>query len=189
MIGTGQLQCAQDPNAAKQTVRHVFKSPDHLAMTTRRSHLRRCGASATLTAPPWVEDGDPDAAVVEQAGFSTCCCHKGQSERKHHNTCFNADRRCWGNFRGWCGCEGTDIWSIQEISALDTVASHETFRRDGCSLVPPSWNRWQRKTKHEGSIEAYHSADNDNDNDNDTLREVPHPSNEGLALQARVSGS
>ena len=24
------------------------------------------------------------------------------------------------------------------------------------------------------------------DNDNDTLREVPHPSNEGLALQARV---
>ena len=26
----------------------------------------------------------------------------------------------------------------------------------------------------------------DNDNDNDTLREVPHPSNEGLALQARV---
>ena len=29
---------------------------------------------------------------------------------------------------------------------------------------------------------------NDNDNDNDTLREVPHPSNEGLALQARVSG-
>ena len=31
--------------------------------------------------------------------------------------------------------------------------------------------------------------DNDNDNDNDTLREVPRPSNEGLALQARVSGS
>ena len=30
--------------------------------------------------------------------------------------------------------------------------------------------------------------DVDNDNDNDTLREVPHPSNEGLALQARVSG-
>ena len=27
---------------------------------------------------------------------------------------------------------------------------------------------------------------NDTDNDNDTLREVPHPSNEGLALQARV---
>ena len=30
--------------------------------------------------------------------------------------------------------------------------------------------------------------DNDNDNDNDTLREVPHWSDEGLALQARVSG-
>ena len=30
--------------------------------------------------------------------------------------------------------------------------------------------------------------DNDNDNDNDTLRGVPHLSNEGLALQARVSG-
>ena len=32
------------------------------------------------------------------------------------------------------------------------------------------------------------TAHNDNDNDNDTLREVPHRSNEGLALQARVSG-
>ena len=32
------------------------------------------------------------------------------------------------------------------------------------------------------------SSDNDNDNDNDTLREVPHRSIEGLALQARVSG-
>ena len=31
-------------------------------------------------------------------------------------------------------------------------------------------------------------AHRDNDNDNDTLREVPHPSNEGLALQARVYG-
>ena len=31
-------------------------------------------------------------------------------------------------------------------------------------------------------------AVNDNDNDNDTLREVPHWSDEGLALQARVSG-
>ena len=33
------------------------------------------------------------------------------------------------------------------------------------------------------------TRDNDNDNDKDTLREVPHPSNEGLALQARVQGS
>ena len=31
--------------------------------------------------------------------------------------------------------------------------------------------------------------DNDNDNDNDILRKVPHPSNEGLASQARVKGS
>ena len=29
----------------------------------------------------------------------------------------------------------------------------------------------------------------DNDNDNDTLRKVPHPSNEGLEVQARVKGS
>ena len=42
-------------------------------------------------------------------------------------------------------------------------------RRWPCS----SWQKWKR---------------NDNDNDNDTLREVPHRSNEGLALQARVSG-
>ena len=33
------------------------------------------------------------------------------------------------------------------------------------------------------------TGNTDNDNDNDTLREVPHPSNEGLALQARVLGS
>ena len=32
------------------------------------------------------------------------------------------------------------------------------------------------------------ACDNDNDNDNDTLREVPHLSDEGLALQARASG-
>ena len=31
-------------------------------------------------------------------------------------------------------------------------------------------------------------TDNDNDNDNDTLIEVPHWSDEGLALQARASG-
>ena len=29
-------------------------------------------------------------------------------------------------------------------------------------------------------------GDTHDDNDNDTLRQVPHPSNEGLALQARV---
>ena len=29
-------------------------------------------------------------------------------------------------------------------------------------------------------------TNNKEDNDNDTFREVPHPSNEGLALQARV---
>ena len=36
------------------------------------------------------------------------------------------------------------------------------------------------------NLETLLARDNDNDNDNDTLREVPHPSNEGLALQARV---
>ena len=36
---------------------------------------------------------------------------------------------------------------------------------------------------------GFEPLDNDNDNDNDTLRKVPHPSNEGLALQARVKGS
>ena len=36
VIRTGRMQCAQDPNAAKETVRHVFKSLDHLAVATRR---------------------------------------------------------------------------------------------------------------------------------------------------------
>ena len=39
-----------------------------------------------------------------------------------------------------------------------------------------------------GHTVTFRKDDNDNDNDNDTLREVPHQSNEGLALQARVSG-
>ena len=38
------------------------------------------------------------------------------------------------------------------------------------------------------SVSVLVSLMSNNDNDNDTLREVPHPSNEGLALQARVSG-
>ena len=45
------------------------------------------------------------------------------------------------------------------------------------------------KLGHSTCLETVASIeDNDNDNDNDTLREVPHQSNEGLALQARVSG-
>ena len=48
--------------------------------------------------------------------------------------------------------------------------------QQGAALVPTQ--RAKAKTQ----------DDSDNDNDNDTLREVPHPSNEGLALQARVSG-
>ena len=52
--------------------------------------------------------------------------------------------------------------------------------------------RWEKEF--EGCSKCTHcnkcvaSGNDDNDNDNDTLREVPHPSNEGLALQARVSG-
>ena len=54
-------------------------------------------------------------------------------------------------------------------------------------------NTWARQFgKQVESVCAFSSRpfheDNDNDNDNDTLREVPHWSDEGLALQARVSG-
>ena len=53
----------------------------------------------------------------------------------------------------------------------DTVSSHE---RHACVsfALSPSLN--------------VHDALLTVDNDNDTLRKVPHPSNEGLALQARV---
>ena len=44
---------------------------------------------------------------------------------------------------------------------------------------------FRRKRRARGRREAVRG---DNDNDNDTLREVPHQTNEGLALQARVSG-
>ena len=46
-----------------------------------------------------------------------------------------------------------------------------------------------QKKGEKGRKKEKEKEDNDNDNDNDTLREVPHPSNEGLALHARVSGS
>ena len=61
--------------------------------------------------------------------------------------------------------------SSSQILSGSTVDSHVHMRvrmRRGCGRL---------------------SSLNDNDNDSDTLREVPHPSNEGLALQARVSGS
>ena len=51
-----------------------------------------------------------------------------------------------------------------------------------CFLVS---DRWQCAASYCSVVQE---PDNDNDNENDTLKEVPHPSNEGLALQARVSG-
>ena len=50
-----------------------------------------------------------------------------------------------------------------------------------CNLDAPSNGLAVRDSGKEAPRERV-----DNDNDNDTLREVPHPSNEGLALQARV---
>ena len=68
-------------------------------------------------------------------------------------------------------------------------------------VVPGSWSSGGKEsTEHyvvpatlpetvgEAGQDEKYKKDFDNDNDNDTLREVPHPSNEGLALQARVSG-
>ena len=49
-------------------------------------------------------------------------------------------------------------------------------------------HRFDISTQPNTTKKTVHSAEDDNDNDNDTLKEVPHPSNEGLALQARVSG-
>ena len=50
-----------------------------------------------------------------------------------------------------------------------------------------NWNRSITKNETNG-MSGCQTEDNDNDNDNDTLREVPHWSDEGLALQAKVSG-
>ena len=47
---------------------------------------------------------------------------------------------------------------------------------------------WLAKHRHTVNTRKSSRNDNDNDNDNDTLREVPHLSSEGLALQARVYG-
>ena len=59
-------------------------------------------------------------------------------------------------------------------------SSRRTFA-DFLSAFPGELSGWVESKKMLGSA-------SDNDNDNDTLREVPHRSNEGLALQARVSG-
>ena len=68
-------------------------------------------------------------------------------------------------------CEDAWMWlpfSPCKEEASDTGRGRQEAGRTGCCSV---------------------DNDNDNDNDNDTLRKVPHPSNEGLALQARVKGS
>ena len=54
--------------------------------------------------------------------------------------------------------------------------------------LPPISCRMAIFAVEDPSTTKHGSTVNDNDNDNDTLREVPHQSNEGLALQARVSG-
>ena len=54
--------------------------------------------------------------------------------------------------------------------------------RTVCSASGPEMDSEERKKTRDNTQGV------DNDNDNDTLREVPHQSNEGLALQARVSG-
>ena len=49
-------------------------------------------------------------------------------------------------------------------------------------MSPESW-----QPASQGGKTLHLDNDNDNDNDNDTLREVPHLSDEGLALQAKHS--
>ena len=71
----------------------------------------------------------------------------------------------------------TDVFACVAIAVL-LDRSHEPSGSQGTRIV------WARISC--GPHGCWHA--NDNDNDNDTLREVPHPSNEGLALQARVSG-
>ena len=79
--------------------------------------------------------------------------------------------------------EGDKKWRYEMSSTETAPLPQEPFgqygsKNDGSSNLECSDTRSERVAACVG-----------NDNDNDTLREVPHPSNEGLALQARVSGS
>ena len=67
------------------------------------------------------------------------------------------------------------------------AVSYFSSERQGTTTSRSVSSRW-RLQAYKNDVYLFPKELGDNDNDNDTLREVPHQSNEGLALQARVSG-
>ena len=85
-------------------------------MTIRTLQHERGGASGTLTVSPEVEDGDPDAFVVEQAGFPHAVVTKDRA--KHHNTGFNDERHVVLGETSTAGV-AAKVWSTREMSPGD----------------------------------------------------------------------
>ena len=80
----------------------------------------------------------------------------------------------------------TSFFVIQRFFPQKIVRTRTCFAADprptstSTSTLQPSETGRVPKTNDNEHVN--YVMDNDNDNDNDTLREVPHPSNEGLAL-------
>ena len=91
-------------------------------------------------------------------------------------------------------CHSTSTMASQDVVSSVTLTEQQIA--EAGQLEPP-FEHLLRDAKVDNGARSQivkHSWDTttqqkvSNDNDNDTLREVPHPSSEGLALQARVSG-
>ena len=134
-IKTVQMQCAQDPNASEEIVRsqHVLKSPDDVAMTIRKSHLRRGAASATLTVPPRAEGGNHDTVLDAQACLPL------------EHWLLNDERWFYVGETSVAGEAVKELMSGQFkgclLTLLETVVSRETLQRYGSPWMTPSCER------------------------------------------------
>ena len=93
-VATNRKRCARDPGSS--------------------SEKRRVGGS--------LEDGDPNAVVVEQAGFPPIV----PTDQAHHRDAdLHGERRL---ARGWCGCDDTDRWSDSGSSFVFRQWMQKYFR-------------------------------------------------------------
>ena len=106
--------------------------------------------------------------------------------------CFSR-KKVWNTYLPWCVLfQAFDVQQWLNVPFLWTKFGRDKPHAQNC-IIKKNNSPWSKTATVRTADKIIRPApetvtDNDNDNDNDTLREVPHQSNEGLALQARVSG-
>ena len=80
---------------------------------------------------------------------------------------------------------------LSRLSGLRTTHCLLLCRQPSCPATMFAWSFIDGSPLERAEREAQKADEHlgDNDNDNDILREVPHPSNEGLALQGKSVGA